>query len=61
MQDLAVQLAKYYGAEVTGIDSSIKIDFIKSLGADKVIDYTNESFNYQNEKYDLILDLAAYK
>ena len=56
----AVQLAKYYGAEVTGIDSSIKIEFIKSLGSDKAIDYIKEKFSEQNEKYDLILDLAAY-
>jgi NADPH:quinone reductase-like Zn-dependent oxidoreductase len=55
----AVQLAKLYGAEVTGVDNSGKLDFMRSLGADHVIDYTREDFTKNGNQYDLILDVIA--
>jgi len=57
----AIQLAKLYGAEVTGVDNTEKLDFMRSLGADHVIDYTREDFTKNENQYDFILDLIAYR
>ncbi len=57
----AIQLAKLYGAEVTGVDNTRKLDFMRSLGADHVIDYTREDFTKSGKQYDLILDLIAHR
>jgi NADPH:quinone reductase-like Zn-dependent oxidoreductase len=57
----AIQLAKLDGAEVTGVDNTEKLDFMRSLGADHVIDYTREDFTKNGRQYDLILDLIAYR
>ncbi|NIM92939.1 MAG: zinc-binding dehydrogenase [Anaerolineales bacterium] len=56
---IAVQLAKAYGAHVTGVDNTEKMEMILSLGADHVIDYTQEDFTQRDERYDLILDVAS--
>jgi NADPH:quinone reductase-like Zn-dependent oxidoreductase len=57
----AVQLAKLCGAEVTGVDNTGKMDFLRSLGADHVIDYTREDFTRNGKQYDLILDVIAHR
>ena len=57
----ALQLAKLTGAEVTGVDNAGKLDFMRGLGADHVIDYAREDYTAGGERYDFILDLVAYR
>lgn len=56
---LAVELAKAYGANVTGVDDTAKLDMVRSIGADQVIDYTKEDFTQSGERYDLIFDIPG--
>ena len=56
---LGVQIAKLYGVEVTGVDSSLKLDMLRSMGFDQVIDYTEEDFTRSGPCYDLILDVKT--
>ncbi|MHA2050981.1 MAG: NAD(P)-dependent alcohol dehydrogenase [Promethearchaeota archaeon] len=55
----AVQLAKYFGAEVTGVESTSKLDMLRSIGVDHVIDYTQEDFTKSGKTYDYILDVVS--
>ncbi|KKL66745.1 hypothetical protein LCGC14_2141920, partial [marine sediment metagenome] len=55
----AVQIAKLFGGEVTGVDSTEKLDLVRSIGADHVIDYTQEDFIKNGQRYDLILDVVV--
>lgn len=57
----AIPLAKLAGAEVTGVDNTEKLEFMRSLGADHVIDYTREDFTRNGKQYDLILDVIAHR
>jgi NADPH:quinone reductase-like Zn-dependent oxidoreductase len=57
----AVQIAKSFGAEVTGVDSTRKLDMMRSIGADHVIDYTQKDFTKNGQCYDLILDVVAHR
>jgi NADPH:quinone reductase-like Zn-dependent oxidoreductase len=55
----AVQLAKAFGAEVTGVCSTAKVDLVRSLGAEHVIDYTRDEITQTGQRYDLILDIGG--
>jgi NADPH:quinone reductase-like Zn-dependent oxidoreductase len=55
----AIQLARYFGAEVTGVDSTEKLDMLRSIGADQVIDYTRKDFTKSGETYDVIFDVVG--
>ena len=55
----AVQLAKHFGAEVTAVDSTGKLDMLRSIGADHVVDYTQEDFTKNDETYDVIFDVVG--
>ncbi len=55
----AVQIAKSFGAEVTGVDSTSKLDMVRSIGADQIIDYIKEDYTKSGQRYDLILDMKG--
>ncbi|GAB4581957.1 MAG: NAD(P)-dependent alcohol dehydrogenase [Anaerolineales bacterium] len=57
----AIQLAKLYGAEVTAVDNTGKLDFMRSVGADHVVDYMREDFTKTGKQYDMVLDLVAHR
>jgi NADPH:quinone reductase-like Zn-dependent oxidoreductase len=55
----AIQIAKHFGAEVTAVDSAAKLEVLRSLGADHVVDYTQEDFTQRGEIYDVIFDVVG--
>src|SRR3712207_7195902 len=55
----AVQIAKAFGAHVTGVCSTTKVEMVRSIGADHVIDYTREDFAEEGQRYDVILDIGG--
>jgi NADPH:quinone reductase-like Zn-dependent oxidoreductase len=57
----AIQLAKRCGAHVTGVDNGAKLDFMRSVGADEVMDYSRDDFTRSGQPFDLILDLVAHR
>jgi NADPH:quinone reductase-like Zn-dependent oxidoreductase len=57
----AVQIAKMYGAEVTGVDSAEKLDLLRSIGADHVLDYRQTDYTRSGERYDVIFDVVAHR
>ena len=59
MGSFGIQIAKYYGAEVSGVDSAIKLEMMESIGADHVLDYKLTDFTKTGERYDMILDTIA--
>ncbi len=59
MGTYAVQIAKYFGAEVTGVDSTAKLDMLRSIGFDHVVDYTSEDVSLGEPRFDLIMDIAG--
>lgn len=59
MGTFGIQIAKYYGAEVTGVDSELKLEMMKSIGADHVLDYKETDFTKTGARYDMILDTVA--
>jgi NADPH:quinone reductase-like Zn-dependent oxidoreductase len=61
MGTFAIQIAKAFEAEVTGVDATAKLDLMRSLGADRVLDYTAGHYSDSGGKFDLILDVAAYR
>lgn len=56
---IAVQLAKAYGADVTAVDAAEKLELLRSIGADRVIDYAEEDFTRSGDRYDVVLDIAG--
>ena len=56
MGTLAVQIAKWFGADVTGVCSTRNVDMVRSIGADRVIDYTQEDFTKNGQRYDVFFD-----
>ena len=59
MGTYAVQIARHFGAEVTGVDSTAKLDMLRSIGADHVVDYTEEDFSQNGKTYDVIFDVIG--
>ena len=57
----AIQIAKYFGAEVTAVDTTAKLDKLRVIGADHVIDFTAEDFTRAGERYNLILDVGGFR